>query len=271
MTISKKTVMIDCHGLWFRALAKAEDAPYWFFKTAFKFRDMYDADLYLVADNNDSGWKRRTNIFPDYKRDREHVNFEVLDRVLSLSLLLVDDVVGLYQKTGYEADDIVFNAVAETPKPIYVVSDDGDWDRLLGENVSRLKFTGEMVTVDSFQKKHGFTPTLESVSLYKAIRGDSSDNIPPAIPYLREKKVVEIVKCYKGDVIAALRHADVQATASQKRDLIRNFRLILPDPPDSDYFTPTSPGSVSALCMAWGWDVRRLGCRTKTGNFFGGL
>ena len=99
---------------------------------------------------------------------------------------------------GYEADDLVkplLEEVEDEYEQVLLVSKDLDWARgfSLAKNVYWLN--GDKVyDPDLFEEEYGFFPTCESLTLYKAFRGDDSDHIPKGVPGIREKVLVKLVE-----------------------------------------------------------------------------
>lgn len=81
---------------------------------------------------------------------------------------------------GMEADDAIATVALEYEEKMRVViaSFDSDFFQLISPNVSVLRYGGKnstLITLDSFISQFSFSPS--SYSLFKAIVGDSSDNI----------------------------------------------------------------------------------------------
>ncbi len=122
--------------------------------------------------------------------------------------------VSLYRAQGYEADDVVYNLVmgikASNPTvPIDVITGDADLLPLVDEQVSvYIRGTRTYAEQGAPEKKFyyqvtprswesyfigtsafkGFKIPYNSVLLFKLIRGDKSDNIPPAVKGYGAKK-----------------------------------------------------------------------------------
>ena len=95
-----------------------------------------------------------------------------------------------------EADDLIASIAleeSETSK-VYILSYDSDFFQLLRENISIIRYKGEntkTISLQSFCEKFGFCPS--SYPLYKALVGDSADNVK-GVPMVGAKRATMIVK-----------------------------------------------------------------------------
>ncbi len=139
----------------------------------------------------------RAEISPNYKANRKK-NPKDID-ALSLIYQYFDSREGCYiaKDSTLEADDFVEGLVAKFPtESIALVTTDMDWARFLsGERVvivqtPRTKKSEVVIhgidwdnpfTEASYKEKHGYRPTIASVTLHKALFGDDSDNISGAL------------------------------------------------------------------------------------------
>ncbi len=170
-------------------------------------------NMYFLFDNCYSKHSRRKEIDPGYKAKREEgtQTFYREQDLLHMLLLYYKDTFFCIKKEGYEADDLAFpllQILAEDRKKL-LVSTDMDWFRLLSDNVHVAKYEKKeyvIYTPDLFESKFGFYPSINSICLYKAFRGDSSDNIPPGVPHIPEKTLVELVKNFSSllDIMQSL-------------------------------------------------------------------
>lgn len=101
-----------------------------------------------------------------------------------------------------EADDMIARWIHMHPSDThYIVSSDSDYNQLLADNVMQYNgVTNELITVRGYFKDNGkpvidkktkepklLEGTPEYLKFRKLIRGDSSDNVFPAYPGVREK------------------------------------------------------------------------------------
>ena len=99
------------------------------------------------------------------------------------SSFLVDSVneISVYHDVEYEADDFV-EKLTETDKCLLLTSDE-DFARYLEQGRVDMLIKGLIIkssnifTAKDFEKKYKFKPTIASVTFWKAMYGDISDNI----------------------------------------------------------------------------------------------
>jgi len=132
---------------------------------------------------------KRTELFPNYKSNR--VMTEEKDTLYS-QLLDLQQMIQLTWWTqakapGYEADDIIGSLtrkLVEQGHYIHIMTSDADLQQLVGDNCyvywpKPAKNEEEVKTITSVKDKWGVAP--EGLLLWRAMEGDKSDNIPPAI------------------------------------------------------------------------------------------
>ena len=100
---------------------------------------------------------------------------------------------------GSEADDLIYSVSEEAKKEAEVVisSFDSDFFQLIDDRVSVLRFRGKASVLWDKEKFYGeFSFSPSSYALYKAILGDSADNIP-GISGIGKKRAGVIVRHYE--------------------------------------------------------------------------
>lgn len=162
--------------------------------------------LYFLFDNAFSGEEHRKVIDPDYKINRKKRDPQFYRGLDYLRLLLVNyqDGYRVIHKNDYEADDLVdpiLKSFNDRGYNVLLVSNDMDWARAVSDNVHWLvkKVAGEYLIYDakSFQTVYGFYPTRFSVCLYKALVGDTSDNIKAGIAGITKQEAITLVNSAK--------------------------------------------------------------------------
>jgi DNA polymerase I len=160
-------------------------------------------DYVCVAwDKPKTNIRKRLEMYPEYKAGRKPAPPDFYEQVPILHELL--DAFGwpLYELDDYEADDIMGAlAVQARAKGLetLLVTSDLDMLQLVNGNVHvyALK-TGlsniELYSPKSFEAKYGIG--VHQFLDFKAIKGDSSDNIP-GVPGIGEKGGLELIKQYK--------------------------------------------------------------------------
>ena len=100
---------------------------------------------------------------------------------------------------GSEADDLIYSVSEEAKKEAEVVisSFDSDFFQLIDDGVSVLRFRGKSSVLWNKEKFYGeFSFSPSSYVLYKAILGDSADNIP-GVSGIGKKRAGVIVRHYE--------------------------------------------------------------------------
>ena len=134
----------------------------------------------------------RTEMFPDYKAQRDETPPEFISQIPILKNLLAALGITTIEKPNYEADDIIAT-LATTAQPLgfetLIVTGDRDSLQLVNNTTTVLyPMKGVSVihrfTPQAVQDKYGLTP--EQYPDFAALRGDPSDNLP-SIPKVGEK------------------------------------------------------------------------------------
>ncbi len=141
--------------------------------------------------------------YEKYKATRVKADQELYDQIPLTHELVSAFNIPIYEKQGYEADDVIgtiVEKVKEKNKDLEVVVVTGDMDALQlvrpGVKVYTLrKGMSDIVIYDkeAVKERFGFGPEL--IVDYKALRGDASDNIP-GIPGIGEKTATELIINY---------------------------------------------------------------------------
>ncbi len=209
---------------------------YGFLQSIRKWRRSFshsDTKFYFLFDNPTTKSNiRQQMIDPSYKENRKKRPKSFYRSIDYLRLILEsydNDFYCIYG-TGYESDDIVPYILKKVPleSKVLLISEDMDWSRLISENVHQY-MKGEVYTSSKFQKKYGFKPTLNSVVLYKVIRGDSVDDIPIGLPNFPSKLLLKLIDNYKDiyDVLDNLKRIRFLNELWRGRILESRERLIL--------------------------------------------
>jgi 5'-3' exonuclease len=134
----------------------------------------------LIAVAIDSGYKHRTELYPDYKSTRDKKESSV--RVKDVYPIITSIPVLIARKKNYEADDIIYSLVRKLEKKklwseIIVLSKDYDMSYVLTRypKIKHYLTTTQEITPAGVYLKFGVHPA--HLPLYKAVFGDVSDNI----------------------------------------------------------------------------------------------
>lgn len=187
-------LLIDGHSLVFRAYYALPDtitdpsdrpvhAVYGFLNSLFKL--LREHEVGYVAVVFDKGRPFREEFYPEYKAGRQEIEPAVKRQVARLRTLLAALDVPAYDAEGYEADDVIATltrqALERTALDVVILSGDRDLFALVNERVTVLyprgprKLVGQCTPAE-VRERWSIEP--EQVPLFKALVGDTSDNIP---------------------------------------------------------------------------------------------
>jgi len=140
---------------------------------------------YFVAAFDVDGPTFRDKEYKEYKATREKAPDELYHQIPRIQEMLKVFNIPIYQKQGFEADDILGTVAEELKKQknieTVIVSGDLDTLQLVTDKVrvyTMRKGVKDTVTygVPEVKKRFGVSP--QQIIDYKGLRGDVSDNIP---------------------------------------------------------------------------------------------
>ncbi len=133
----------------------------------------------------DVGKTFRDDIFPDYKGTREKMPDDLRVQIERIRQIVDTFNIPRLEKAGYEADDVLGSVARQASAQglgVKIITGDRDLLQLVDDRVivtlpeGRSLSTAKDYTADDVFAKMGVRP--EQVVDYKALMGDSSDNIP---------------------------------------------------------------------------------------------
>jgi DNA polymerase I len=143
----------------------------------------------------------RHHDFADYKATRKKADDDLVMQFPRVYDVIDALGIPVYEQAGFEADDIIGSAaeVLKKDHDVYVVTGDLDELQLVDDNV-RI-YTMKRGFSDTFiydkaavMERYGLTP--DEFVVLKALKGDTSDNIP-GVMGIGEKGAIELVSKYK--------------------------------------------------------------------------
>ncbi|MCM1194786.1 MAG: hypothetical protein NC332_02510, partial [Firmicutes bacterium] len=173
------------------------NAVYGFVNVLLKASQDYSADKIIVAFDM-RGRNFRKDIYSEYKANRSGMPDDLAAQMPILHELLALMKVSVVEKSGVEADDIIGTISKAYDGDSYIVSGDRDMFQLVSDKTTVL-FTKrgvtdvEVITPSSLMTNYSLTP--HQVIEYKALRGDTSDNIP-GVKGVGEKTAMQLLSKY---------------------------------------------------------------------------
>ncbi len=135
--------------------------------------------------------------YNQYKATRKPMPAELASQMPILKELLRELGVTICEKEGYEADDIIGTIAKKFDEDTIIVSGDRDVLQLVDENTTVFNTKRGVTDIKVYNlesmREENFTP--RKVIEYKALAGDSSDNIP-GCPGVGEKTTLGLLDTY---------------------------------------------------------------------------
>ncbi len=177
------------------------NAVYGFASMLFKVWHDLEPTHLCVSFDVAGGSHARQEKYDKYKATRVKADQELYNQIPLVHELVECMGLPIYEKKGFEADDVIGTVVKdmrEKVDEIYIVTGDMDTLQLVNENTkvyTLRKGMNDIViyNIDEVKKRFGFGPEL--VIDYKALRGDTSDNIP-GVPGIGEKTATDLILKY---------------------------------------------------------------------------
>ncbi|MDX1664093.1 MAG: DNA polymerase I [Candidatus Promineifilaceae bacterium] len=189
-------ILIDGHALAYRAFfglpleafttkaGEPTNATYGFTRALMELLFADQPPKYLAV-TFDAGMSGRDELFEEYKGTRDKMPNELDVQIGRIREVVQAFNIPILEVEGYEADDVlgtIARQAAEQETPVLIVTGDQDLLQLVDDNTrvqlpSRRSISEpRMYDAPAVRKKMGVRP--DQVVDYKALVGDSSDNIP---------------------------------------------------------------------------------------------
>lgn len=153
-----------------------------------------------------------------YKATRKGMPDDLAAQLPLLKDVLKSMNIAIYEKEGYEADDIIGTLAKRNAGETIIVTGDRDSFQLIDKNISVL-FTKRgitdtvLYTEENLSGYIGLRPS--QIVDYKALAGDSSDNIP-GVNGIGDKTAVQLLQKY-GTLNGVFEHIDELTKATQNK------------------------------------------------------
>lgn len=209
----KRLAIIDGKSVFYRGyyampnLSTKDGTPtggvYGFTAMSFELLKKLKPDYVAVAwDKPKTNIRKRRELYPEYKAGRKPAPPDFYEQIPILQELLQALGWPLYELDDYEADDIMgafAKQASEQGIETCLITSDLDALQLVGPmtHVYALKkgFSQiELFKPESFEAKYGLR--VEQFLDFKALKGDSSDNIP-GVPGVGEKTAIDLLQKYQ--------------------------------------------------------------------------
>ncbi|MDX9852319.1 MAG: DNA polymerase I [Tenuifilaceae bacterium] len=233
----KKLLLLDAYALIYRAYFAFINRPirnskglntsavYGFTKTLLDALKRFEPTHIAVAFDL-SGPTFRTELFPEYKANREETPEDIRLAVPIIKELLQSLNITILQMKGFEADDIIGSMAKQAERQgfeVLMMTPDKDYGQLLSDNITVVKpgRSGsdiETVTKELFCKEYGITAPNQFIDIL-ALWGDKSDNIP-GVPGIGEKTAAKLISQY-GTIDAIIENID-KLSKAQKENILAN-------------------------------------------------
>ena len=215
-----RLILIDAHSLIYRAFfalppmstssGEVTNAVYGF--TSMLAIVLASRPEYAAAAFDLAAPTFRSKEYEEYKAGRRAMPEDLRPQIKKVRDVLTAFTIPIYGVAGFEADDVIgtFARTAEEKgHPVTIVSGDLDCLQLVSESVEALVprrgITDTfMYGPDQVRQRYGFEPP--QLIDFKALRGDTSDNIP-GVPGVGDKTAAKLVQDF-GSVEALLERVD---------------------------------------------------------------
>lgn len=176
---------------------KMVNAVYGFTSMLFKvWKDLKPTHIAVTFDM--AGPTFRHEKFKEYKATRVKADQDLYDQIPLVHEMVQSLGLQIFEKKGYEADDVIgtISKAVKKEAEVFIVTGDMDTLQLVNENVKAYtlrKGISDIVIYDpaEVQNRFGFGP--HQMVDYKSLRGDTSDNIP-GVPGIGEKTATDLVQ-----------------------------------------------------------------------------
>ena len=207
MANEKKLIIIDSSALLYRAFhalppltnknGQATGAAYGFLLILFKAIKDLRAN-YIVACFDTPKPTFRHEKFDDYKAHRPKTPDDIISQIPIIKEVLKSFNIPIFEKEGFEADDLIATIAKknEAYAQIYILSGDLDNLQLVDEKIKVYtlgKGIKDAVLYDENKVVERFGVSPLQMNDFKALTGDSSDNIP-GVPGIGKTTAADLIQ-----------------------------------------------------------------------------
>lgn len=247
-------VLVDGNSLLYRAFfalppltnaqGEVTNAAYGFTTMLLKVLDEQQPEMMAVAFDL-PGPTFRHEMFEDYKATRRAMPDELAPQIGMAREILAAMRIPVYEMEGYEADDVIGTLATRAEQDgrrVLIVTGDLDELQLASDRVSimvtrRGISDTQVYDAAGVKERYGLSP--DQLCDYRALRGDTSDNIP-GVPGIGDKTASQLIAQFGSleklladnalvkppRIAAALTaHADVARRAKRLSELVRDLPI----------------------------------------------
>ena len=240
MSAQKRLFLLDAYALIFRGYyaliknpiinSKGQDtsAILGFMNSLFDVIRREKPDHLAVCFDKD-GSAERTELFPDYKGNRDATPDAIKESVPIIQEIIKAMNIPSVELSGMEADDLIGTLAKQAEKEgyqVFMVTPDKDFAQLVSENIfmyrpARMGNAIETWGIPEVQKRFG-VERPEQVIDYLGMMGDASDNIP-GLPGVGDKTAKKFIAEY-GSMENLLANTD-KLKGKMKERIIENAEI----------------------------------------------
>ncbi|NQY07172.1 MAG: DNA polymerase I, partial [Flavobacteriaceae bacterium] len=238
---------------------------------------------YLAVCFDKGGSEARSEVFPEYKANRQETPEAIKIAVPYIQQILQALDIPVIEKAGFEADDLIGTLAKKAEKEgftTYMVTPDKDFAQLVSENIfmyrpARMGNGIEIWGIPEVQAKFE-VERPEQVIDFLGMMGDAVDNIP-GLPGVGEKTAKKFLKEYGSMENLLANTADLKGKMKEKVEanvelglLSKQLATILLDCPVdfvADEFIVSKPNAQEVTTLFQELEFRRL--QTTFENIYG--
>lgn len=163
--------------------------------------ELKPTNMIVAWDKKGTSTAKRTELYPEYKATRKAPPEDFFTQIPILHQLLEALSVPLVELDGYEADDLMGALAVQAASQgfeVGLVTGDLDLLQVLGDGIKVYATKTGFSKIEEFDQAHfeaKYQIKLHQFVDYKALRGDSSDNIP-GVAGIGPKAAVELLAKY---------------------------------------------------------------------------
>ena len=160
-------------------------------------QDLKPTHIAVAFDRKEPTFRHKK--YPKYQAQRPKMDAELSNQFEKARDVISAFGIPIYDKAGYEADDVIGTIANKVKLDVVIVTGDRDILQLVDNKVKVYMpvvgmSQGKLIGIDEVIEKMGVTPA--SIEDYKALVGDPSDNYP-GVPGIGPKTAIGLLEKYK--------------------------------------------------------------------------